>query len=251
MPILALLQSPPPPHVKELFFGVTVFCVAIVAGLGLHYAVFQILSRIRKTEPRQQPRRLLAALQRLNQPARVILLLTGVAFALPIAIPWLHIPQSAVHIVYKTVAVLWFASLGWLMITAVYMAEDLMVSRYDITISDNLRARRVRTQMQLLRRMAISLLIVLDIGLILSAFPSIWHYGAGLLASAGLATLVLATAAKSTAENFLAGLQIALYRADPARRRGHRRRRVGQDRRDHHHLRRRSKSGICAASWCR
>jgi small-conductance mechanosensitive channel len=64
--------------------------------------------------------------------------------------------------------------------------------------------------MQLMRRMAIAFLIVLDIGLVLSAFPSIWHYGAGLLASAGLATLVLATAAKSTAENFLAGLQIAL-----------------------------------------
>lgn len=212
MPILALLQSPPPPHVKELFFGVTVFCVAIVAGLGLHYAVFQILSRIRKTEPRQQPRRLLAALQRLNQPARVILLLTGVAFALPIAIPWLHIPQSAVHIVYKTVAVLWFASLGWLMISSVYMFEDLLVARYDITVSDNLRARRIRTQMQLLRRMAIIFLIVVDIGLILSVFRDspIWHYGAGLLASAGLASLVLATAAKSTAENLLAGMQIAL-----------------------------------------
>ena len=60
--------------------------------------------------------------------------------------------------------------------------------------------------------MVIILLIIVDIGLILSVFrdSSIWHYGAGLLASAGLASLVLATAAKSTASNLLAGLQIAL-----------------------------------------
>ena len=78
--------------------------------------------------------------------------------------------------------------------------------------ADNLKARRVRTQLQLLRRMAIILFLVIDAGLILSLFrdSQVWHYGAGLLASAGLASLVLATAAKSTAENMLAGLQIAL-----------------------------------------
>ena len=40
--------------------------------------------------------------------------------------------------------------------------------------------------------------------------PRIWHYGSGLLASAGIASLILATAAKSTVANFLAGLQIAI-----------------------------------------
>jgi small-conductance mechanosensitive channel len=70
----------------------------------------------------------------------------------------------------------------------------------------------VRTQTRLLRRMAIIFLLVIDAGLVLSLFQNsaIWHYGAGLLASAGLASLVLATAAKSTASNLLAGIQIAL-----------------------------------------
>jgi small-conductance mechanosensitive channel len=203
---LALLQSASP-HRRELFLTVSAFCVAIVVALALHYVAFQVLTRIRKTQPKQQPR-LLAALQRLNQPARTIVLLTGIAFALP----WLHVPPGTTSIVHKTLGVLWFAALGWLMVSAVYVSEDLLVSRYDITVADNLRARRVRTQMQLLRRMAVGFLIIIDIGLILSLFQDspIWHYGAGLLASAGLATLVLATAAKSTAENLLAGLQIAL-----------------------------------------
>ena len=54
--------------------------------------------------------------------------------------------------------------------------------------------------------------VVIDIGALLWTFndPRIWHYGSGLLASAGIASLILATAAKSTAANFLAGMQIAL-----------------------------------------
>jgi small-conductance mechanosensitive channel len=97
------------------------------------------------------------------------------------------------------------------MIASVYMVEDILVRRYDVQAEDNLRARRVRTQMQVLRRIAIAILLMIDAGLILSLFhdSKIWHYGAGLLASAGLASLVLATAAKSTASNILAGLQIA------------------------------------------
>ena len=205
--LLAFAQTTEHAHRRDFFLSVSALCVAIVVGLSLHYLTFQILTRIRKTQPKQQPK-LLAALQRLNQPARLIVILTGIAFALP----WLHIPLEWKSSVFRSLAVMWFASLGWLMISSVYMLEDLLIARYDITVSDNLRARRVRTQMQLLRRIAIIFLLVIDAGLILSVFrdSAIWHYGAGLLASAGLATLVLATAAKSTAENLLAGLQIAL-----------------------------------------
>ena len=105
-----------------------------------------------------------------------------------------------------------FLALGAVLIAGVYLFEDIMMLRYDMGAADNLKARRVRTQLQLLRRLAIIFLIVVDAGLILSLFQdsAIWHYGAGLLASAGLASLVLATAAKSTASNLLAGIQIAL-----------------------------------------
>ena len=206
-PLLALLQNAHHTHSRDLFLGVSALCVAIVAGLSLHYIGFQLLSRIRKTAPKQQPR-LLASLERLSHPARVIVVLTGVAFVLPL----LHLPPEWRGIAFKTLGVLWFGSLGWLMVAAVYIFEDLLIARYDITVSDNLRARRIRTQTQLLRRIVIAFLLLVDVGLILSVFrdSSIWHYGAGLLASAGLASLVLATAAKSTAGNFLAGLQIAL-----------------------------------------
>lgn len=205
--LLAFAQNAAHDQTRELFVSVSILCLVIVAAFALHYVTFSIIARIRKTAPKQRPR-LYAALQRLNQPARFIVVLTGIAFVLP----WIPIPQQYREMGFRILGVAWFASLGWLMVSCVYMVEDLIVARYDISVSDNLRARQVRTQMQVVRRMAIAFVILIDIGLILSVFrdSSIWHYGAGLLASAGLASLVLATAAKSTASNFLAGLQIAL-----------------------------------------
>jgi small-conductance mechanosensitive channel len=87
-----------------------------------------------------------------------------------------------------------------------------MLRRYDLTAENNFQARRIHTQFQLFRRMLITFVVIIDIGALLWTFndPRIWHYGSGLLASAGIASLILATAAKSTASNFFAGLQIAI-----------------------------------------
>ena len=92
-----------------------------------------------------------------------------------------------------------------------YVFEAIVMRKYDLTAGD-FQARKVHTQFQVVRRLAIAFIAVITIAALLWTFndPRIWHYGSGLLASAGLASLVLATAAKSTASNLLAGLQIAL-----------------------------------------
>ncbi|WP_433967319.1 mechanosensitive ion channel family protein [Tunturiibacter gelidiferens] len=104
------------------------------------------------------------------------------------------------------------ASLGWFAVGCIYVLQAIMLRRYDLNAENNIRARRVHTQFQLFRRMLITFVVIIDIGALLWTFndPRIWHYGSGLLASAGIASLIIATAAKSTAANFFAGLQIAV-----------------------------------------
>jgi small-conductance mechanosensitive channel len=104
------------------------------------------------------------------------------------------------------------ASIGWFFVGLIYVAQEILLRKFDITAEDNRRARTVHTQFQLFRRVAIAFVVVLTIGALLWTFNDqrLLHYGSGLLASAGLASLILATAAKSTASNFLAGLQIAM-----------------------------------------
>jgi small-conductance mechanosensitive channel len=94
----------------------------------------------------------------------------------------------------------------------VYIIEAALLRRYDITVEDNVRARQVHTQMVIFRRALIGFILIVTTGAVLWTFHDerVWKAGTGLLASAGIASLILATAAKSTASNFLAGLQIAL-----------------------------------------
>lgn len=180
---------------------------ALTVAFALHTLVFRLLGRFRKQDRAKHPL-LHMVVQRMRRPALAIMLLTAIG----IVLPFLNFGEPLLGLLEKALAVAGFVALAWLLISGVYLFEDVMLLRYDVSAADNLKARRVRTQLQLMRRMAIILLVVIDAGLILSLFSEsrLWHYGAGLLASAGLASLVLATAAKSTASNLLAGLQIAL-----------------------------------------
>lgn len=194
-------------HGHEWVISVLVICAAILVAIFAHDIFFRILPRFRHSKPGEHSRTMVVA-HRLKRPALWIIIVTAVGMVSP-ALP---IPAAFSGIEHKAMGVLWFILLGWLAVEGVYAVQDLLLLRYDVHDTDNLRARRVRTQTQVLRKLAIGFVVLIDVGLVLSVFHSseIWHYGAGLLASAGLASLVLATAAKSTASNLFAGIQIAI-----------------------------------------
>ncbi len=187
------------------FFVVFVFCAALVAANAFHYVIFRLLRRSESAGPG-----LGWGLQRhLGRPARAIFLLTCLLVALPF-VPGL--PDGVSGMVRQGVVMAIVAALGWFAVGCIYVAQAILLRKYDLHGENNVQARRVHTQFQLFRRMAIALVVVVTIGALLWTFndPRIWHYGSGLLASAGVASLILAAAAKSTASNVLAGLQIAL-----------------------------------------
>jgi hypothetical protein len=86
---------------------------------------------------------------------------------------------------------------------------DLMSSRYRLDVEDNLAARRTQTQILMLHRIVVALVAIVTLSIMLMTFPAIKHIGISLLASAGLAGLVIGTAMKSTLANLIAGVQIA------------------------------------------
>jgi small-conductance mechanosensitive channel len=187
------------------FFAIFLFCGALFLANVLHFVLFRLLRQ--KGGP--QPKMGWGLQKRLGRPARAIFLLTCVQIALPF-VP--DLPITIEHQVQHVVTMSLVASLGWFFVGCVYVSQDILLRKYDLTAADNIRARRLHTQFQVFRRIAIVFVIVLTAGALLWTFddPRLWHYGSGLLASAGLASLVLAAAAKTTASNFLAGLQIAL-----------------------------------------
>ena len=195
------------PHIKHgWYFAIFLFCAALVLTNLLHYIIF----RIARDKSAQTRIGLGWGLQRhLGRPARAIFLLTCALIVLP------FIPNLADRFedpIRHGLVMAVVAALGWFAVGCIYTIQENILRKYDLTAENNIRARRIHTQFQLFRRIAIGFVVIIDIGALLWTFdnPEIWRYGSGLLASAGVASLILATAAKSTASNFFAGLQIAI-----------------------------------------
>ena len=189
---------------QEWLYIIFLFSAVVVFGNGIHYVVFRLIHRQQKGAGRS-----IGIGMYLAKPARAVFLTIGLLIVLPY-LP--RIPLLVRDRVEQFAHVFLVLFLGWLAIGGVYVLQSLLLSRFDTTAADNLRARSVHTQMQFFRRLIITFVVILDSGALLWSLhdPRLWKYGTGLLASAGLASLVIAVAAKSTASNLLAGLQIAL-----------------------------------------
>jgi small-conductance mechanosensitive channel len=101
------------------------------------------------------------------------------------------------------------AAIAWLVILFVEISSDVLANRYRIDVADNLIARRIQTQFQMVHRIAIVLVVVVTVAIMLMTFPAIKHIGVSILASAGLASLIVGMAMKGTLSNIIAGVQIA------------------------------------------
>ncbi|MGE0748501.1 MAG: mechanosensitive ion channel family protein [Rhodospirillales bacterium] len=99
---------------------------------------------------------------------------------------------------------------GWAAATAVSLATELYVARFQIDVADNLLARKHVTQMRLLRRAVLTLVFVVTVSAALMTFESVREYGVSLFASAGVAGLVVGFAARPLLSNLIAGVQIAM-----------------------------------------
>ena len=177
-------QASPPPrtvfdsaHWQAIALGTIAICLAITVGVAVHSVLFRLLARFRHKDVKASP--LLHILgSRLRRPALWITLLTMVG----IVLPFLSIDDPLHSQLSKALAVAWLLAFGWLMISGVYVFEDVVLLRYSgKDTSSDVGARRVRTQLVLMRRLAILLLMVLTAGLILSLFrdSAISQYGAG------------------------------------------------------------------------
>jgi small-conductance mechanosensitive channel len=99
--------------------------------------------------------------------------------------------------------------LTWLAVRVTHVAEDAVFRRLRTDIADNRHRRKVRTQITVVRRIVVALLVVLAVAAVLMTFTRLRAFGASLLASAGVAGIVGGLAAQTTLSNVFAGLQLA------------------------------------------
>jgi small-conductance mechanosensitive channel len=102
------------------------------------------------------------------------------------------------------------AALTWVGVRCIGAIADTIIELHPADAADNLHARRIQTQTRVLSRSLMVLIIVIGSGMALMTLPLLRQIGTSLLASAGVAGIVVGLAARPVLSNLLAGLQLAL-----------------------------------------
>jgi small-conductance mechanosensitive channel len=182
--------------------GVTVAAALLLAAL-LRSVAYALLRRLTRRHP-------VAAgmIDRASAPMEWLMPLLMLVVALRM------LPEAAtlgpVVVLRRLLTIALVAVATWLAVRCIGALEEAALRRYPVDVADNLRARRVATQVRVLGRTADILAILLGAAAILLTIPGVRQLGASLLASAGVAGLVLGLAAKPVLSNVVAGLQIAV-----------------------------------------
>jgi len=188
--------------------SIVVLILAVPAVALIHWAVFSFLSH-------RNGRFASSLLRSFAKHGRRASLVFVVAATASVTLALAPISEEVTRPLRHALSLVLIASIAWVIVRLTDVAEDLLLQRFDIDQADNRTARRIRTQAVVLQRIVAVIVGVIALAVMLTTFPQVRVMGASILASAGVAGLVIGLAAQSTLSNLLAGVQIAL--TDPMR----------------------------------
>jgi small-conductance mechanosensitive channel len=142
----------------------------------------------------------------LGHTLRLAVPLLGIILLLPL----LKLPQNWIWVTQKGFGILLIVALSFLIIRGINAVQLALLSRHRLDAEDNLPARRIYTQVSVIRKIIVTMVVIIATGSILMLFDPVRQFGTSILASAGIAGVVIGFAAQKTLGNVLAGIQIAL-----------------------------------------
>lgn len=176
---------------------------ALLAGLLLHWLAWKIFLRI---AGRKEAGRGAILVAHLRPPSRIFIPL----LILMVVEPSLAFPAGIRELLQHLLSILFIAVTSWLFIGGTLAARDIVLLGYDFQAKDNLKARAVYTQLTVLVKIVEVIIVVFAVATILMTFQKIRQVGMSILASAGIAGIIVGFAAQRSIATLLAGLQVAL-----------------------------------------
>src|SRR5438105_3234061 len=142
----------------------------------------------------------------LGHTLRLLVPLLGIILLLPL----LKLPENWIWVTQKAFGIFLIVALSVLIVRGVNAVQLALLSRHRMDAEDNLFARRIYTQVSVIRKIIVTAVVIIATGSILMLFDPVRQFGTSILASAGIAGVVIGFAAQKTLGNVLAGIQIAL-----------------------------------------
>ncbi len=180
-----------------------ILAAVVAAVLVAHWLVYRVLADLAAHTSSTLDD---SFVRRSRRPVKLILpLLAAIA-----TLGTLPLPHATLGPLRHIVGLALIGATAWLAISLLGVIDDAVGLKFRIDVKDNLAARRVQTQVKVLERIVMVVIVIVTVSIGLMTFPEIRQLGTSLLASAGLAGLIVGLAARSTLENLLAGVQVAL-----------------------------------------
>jgi len=177
--------------------------IAVLTGLLGHVIIFKVLLRFAARIDTSLHQTLV---NRWCQPARLLLPLLAVLLTLPAV----QFPGDITALLQEVGNLALIAAIAWLLSATIFGLQEMVLCRYDVTASDNLKARAVFTQVNILVKIVMVLILVIAGATMLMTFDKVRQVGMSLLASAGVVGLTAAFAAQRSLATLFAGIQIAI-----------------------------------------
>lgn len=195
---------------QMIIFAIIAAIIAVVAGLIVASIIGSILKHWGAGR-KYTEKNLSLPLQHWTGPLRAVIPALFLLFILPV----LELPKDTLGIARHILGLWIIASVAWLVVRTISIFRDFILSFYQLDTKDNLRARRVYTQIRVIQRVITVLIILIAISIMLMTFEKVRQLGMSLLASAGVLGIILGIAAQKSLGTLFAGIQIAI--AEPVR----------------------------------
>jgi len=191
-------------HLPPLIGNTVLAACALITGLIIK-GLLALFLRKSPQAPPEDYSVIRSILKRMGKPVNYFLPI----LVLNMVIPLMELKPKQQHVISSIVEVLLIIGFGYILIGIVKVFEDYIEHAYDLRKTDNLRERKIRTQLSFIRKIAISLIVILVVCAVLLSFDSLRKIGTGLLTGVGVGGIIIGFAAQRSLSNFLAGLQIA------------------------------------------
>lgn len=196
------LGLPIPYLLEKILQAAGLIIGSLVAGLLAKYIIFKLLSIYRH---KAEPILTTSIVQHVRRPAGYFLPVLAFSFVMPL-MPFTGGSFEVMRRIVETILIITFA---WVLIKCVYVFESVVQGNYQISKLDNIRERKLITQLQFIKRLIVLGISFIALSLILMSFSTVRKIGTGLLTSAGIAGIIIGFAAQRSLANLLAGFQIA------------------------------------------
>jgi small-conductance mechanosensitive channel len=130
--------------------------------------------------------------------------------ALILGTPALNVTEDAQQLIQNAVSLALIGTIGFVLVQFVNAMAELLLAKHRLDVADNRRARGVYTQVMMLRKMAVAIIALFVLASMLMVFQSVRQFGTAMIASAGIAGIIIGFAAQKSLGTLLAGLQIAM-----------------------------------------